>query len=402
MTDRAIVWIFLPGEVLPVPCGRLVRLPAGFIEFRYLPEYLARKDAMPLHPNTLRLSELGYAGPREDSLPPAISDAAPDAWGRRVIEYRAGSAAPDELDFLLAGLGHRAGALHFQSDETVYSAPELPACKLSDLAEAASLLEQNALLPSELVAALLHGTSIGGARPKAAVQDDSGHWIAKFSSQADRFDVVRFEYATMKLAAHCGINVPEVKLVNAGNKQALLVRRFDRVAEGKGFTRRLVLSALSLLQLDDTEARLAGYPDFAESLRQWSREPRRDCAELFRRMVFNMLVGNTDDHAKNHAAFWDGQRLALTPAYDLMPLPRSGQEGRQAMRVGEFGPSATFTNACSEASRFGLLEAEAREIIESTRAHFADWRQHFEKAGISSREYGRFVGTAIDSPVLLT
>ncbi|MGH8453898.1 MAG: HipA domain-containing protein, partial [Nevskiales bacterium] len=150
-----------------------------------------------------------------------------------------------------------------------------------------------------------------------------------------------------------------------------------------------------------TEARLAGYPDFAEVLRQWSRDPGQDCAQLFRRMVFNMLVGNTDDHPKNHAAFWDGQRLALTPVYDLLPMPRSGQEGRQAMRVGLQGPAATLSNAYSEASRFGLLEEEAREIVEDLRTRFTDWRKHFETAGLQPREYERFAGTVIDSPVVL-
>ncbi|MGH8457947.1 MAG: HipA N-terminal domain-containing protein, partial [Nevskiales bacterium] len=118
MTDRAAVWIFLPGATEPVPSGRLIRLRSGFIEFRYLAnylaEYLTRKEAIRLHPNSLDLTPVGYAGRREDALPPGIADSAPDAWGRRVIEYRSGSPAPDELDFLLEGVGHRAGALHFQ------------------------------------------------------------------------------------------------------------------------------------------------------------------------------------------------------------------------------------------------------------------------------------------------
>jgi serine/threonine-protein kinase HipA len=401
MTAKAAVWIFLPGQTVPVHCGRLSVLPAGFIEFRYAASYLGRDDAMPLHPLTLGLSQAGYAGRREQALPPAIVDAAPDAWGRRAIEYRSGSPAPDELDYLLAGAGHRAGALHFQAGESEYRPVELPAVSIRDLAQAAALLEQNAPLPPELDDALLHGTSIGGARPKAAIADGSGHWIAKFSSRTDRYDVVRFEYATMKLAAQCGIDVPEVRLIEVADRQALLVRRFDRVPKGSDYSRRLLLSALSLLQLDDTEARLAGYPDFAEVLRQWSREPLNDCKQLFRRMLFNMLVGNTDDHAKNHAAFWDGRRLALTPAYDLMPMPRSGQEGRQAMRVGEHGPAATLTNACSEASRFGLLAEEAQEIVSQLRDCFADWREQFAAAGLGAREYERLAGTVIDSPAVL-
>jgi serine/threonine-protein kinase HipA len=401
MTDTAVVWFFPPGQTTPVHCGRLLVLPAGFIEFRYAAAYLGRAGVIPLHPLTLDLSPGGYVGRRIQALPHAIADAAPDAWGRRVIEHRSGAPALNELDYLLAGAGHRAGAMHFQRDESEYRPVDLPVVAVRDLAEAAALLEQNVPLPPELEDALLHGTSIGGARPKAAIADDVGHWIAKFSSRTDRYDVVRFEYATMKLAAHCGIDVPEVRLVETAGKHVLLVHRFDRVPKDGDYSRRLVLSALSLLQLDDTEARLAGYPDFAEVLRQWSREPLNDCKQLFRRMLFNMLVGNTDDHAKNHAVFWDGQRLALTPAYDLMPIPRTGQEGRQAMRVGELGPMASLTNAYSEAARFGLLAEEARGIVGQLRDRFAGWREQFEAAGLDRREYERLAGTVIDSPAVL-
>lgn len=402
MSASAAVWIFLPDQIAPIPCGRLAVLASGYIEFRFADAYLQRRDAIALHPSTLALGRAGFAGRREGALPAAIADAAPDAWGRRVIEYRRGALALDELDYLLAGTGGRTGALHFQADAEEYSAAPLPAVALADLAEASALLEENAPLPPELEDALLHGTGVGGERPKAAIADDTGHWIAKFSSRTDRYDVVRFEYATMKLAARCGIDTPETRLVKVAGKHALLVRRFDRISQGARASRRLMLSALSLLQLDDTEARLAGYPDFAEVLRQWSRDPARDCQELFRRMVFNLLVGNTDDHARNHAAFWDGERLSLTPAYDLVPTPRAGQEGRQAMRVGAHGPAATLSNAYSEAGRFGLLPGEAKQIVDEVRERFVGWRKQFEAAGLKAREYEPLAGTAIESPVVLT
>lgn len=196
--------------------------------------------------------------------------------------------------------------------------------------------------------ALLHGTSIGGARPKATLLVDGRHWVAKFSSTTDQFRVVRWEAATLTLARAAGITVPRHRLEQVNARDVLLVERFDRETSDRGVHRHLTLSALTLLDLDDTEAPLASYPDLSEVLLRYARDARRDRAELFRRMVFNILVGNEDDHAKNHACLWDGSGLRLTPAYDLVPQRRAGMEGRQAMIVGELGPggrASTLANA---------------------------------------------------------
>lgn len=204
----------------------------------------------------------------------------------------------------------------------------------------------------------------------------------------------------MRLARRCGIRTAETSLANVAGKDTLLVERFDRAVGADGhLRRRLMLSALSLLDLDDTEARLASYPQLAELLRQRAEDGRRDAEELFRRMVFNILVGNIDDHAKNHATFWDGRWLRLTPAYDLSPMPRVGQETAQAMEIGAFGRSATIANALSQSGRFGLTAERAVAIVDEVESNIAQhWRAEFQACDVPDIEIGRLDQTAILAP----
>lgn len=400
MTSEAFVWVWLPQATEPVVCGRLWETNGG-IRFVYGRSYRDRPDAIALDPHLLPLGTAEHVARLPQRLPGPIADAAPDAWGRRVLEYRTNRASLSEIDYLLAGGGERVGALHFQASPTHYEPPALQPASLAQLVQAAEHVEQQTPLPEDLQIALEHGTSVGGARPKATIKDVDGYWIAKLSASTDRYSVVEAECATLSLAQRCGITVPTHQLVEAAGRSVLLVRRFDREIVTGGVARRLLLSALTLLQLDETEARLAGYPALAEVLRRLSLQPMADAGELFRRMVFNLLVGNTDDHAKNHACFWDGHWLALTPAYDLVPLPRVGQEGRQAMHVGDRGPEATLSNARSQAGRFGLAAAEAEAIIDEVRDGLEGWDALFAEHGVPEAEIGRLNGTTVLSPAVL-
>ncbi len=183
-------------------------------------------------------------------------------------------------------------------------------------------------------------------------------------------------------------------------KDVLVVERFDRGTAPAGVVRYQMLSALTLLDLDDTEARLASYPQLAELLRRLARDGAGDARQLFRRMVFNVLIGNTDDHAKNHAAFWDGQWLRLTPAYDLVPTMRVGQEADQAMVVGRSGRASTLGNALSEAGRFGLLPAEAVAIVDEVETTVVEhWRNQFAACGVPPEQIVQLEGRAVLSPV---
>jgi len=403
MTSEAFVWIYLPGHSDAVVCGRLFPGDDGTYAFVYGRSYRDRDDAIPLAPDMMPLGARPFTSRRASALPGPIRDAGPDAWGRYVTEYRLGGARLDELDLLLSGDGNRIGALAFSSSASEYRMVQPPPVTLADMEAAAHGAQEGTTLSPVLIDALLHGTSIGGARPKAAIHLDGRHWIAKFGSTTDRYRLVRWEAATLTLARAAGIRVPDHRLEHVNARDVLLVERFDREHVDGGIHRRLMLSALTLLDLDETEAALASYPDFGEVLLRHARDATADRHELFRRMVFNILVGNEDDHARNHACFWDGTCLQLTPAYDLLPQRRAGIEGRQAMIVGELGPGgreSTLANALTSAARFGLDTDEAFAIAEAVlRVIRERWEQCFADAQVPRIEIDALRGTSVLSPL---
>lgn len=403
--DQAYVWVWLPGAAEPVVCGQIADR-GEYHEFVYGASYRARSDAMALDHIELPLTP-GIHRSRHH-IQGVIRDAAPDAWGRRVLIHRLGMdfAAADkelrEIDYLVNARGERVGALHVQRSPYTYEAPTTPEASLADLLHAAELLERDEPLPPDLEAALQHGTSIGGARPKALVSDGGKRWlVAKFSSTTDTWPVVRCEYLGMRLADRVGIDVANVELKVVDGKDVLLVERFDRKALQQAYTRRHFFSALTALSLAEHQGRYASYPEFADFLAKHSDSPSKDCRELYRRMVFNMVIGNTDDHARNHAVFWDGASCQLTPAYDVGVIQRVGQTGSQAMIVGTRGYSATLSNATSQSERFLIDEREAHLINEEICAKVHEhWRDLASESGLGDELIKRLNGTAILSPLL--
>jgi serine/threonine-protein kinase HipA len=204
---------------------------------------------------------------------------------------------------------------------------------------------------------------VGGARPKALLQDDGRELIAKFSSSTDTYSIVKGEFAAMELASRADIDVAAVELIRVMGREVLLVERFDRTPGTKH--RRAMVSALTILELDELMARYASYAALAQIIRERFTDARSTLRELFARITFNILTGNSDDHARNHAAFWDGGWLTLTPAYDICPQPRGGGETSQAMMIGADGYRMSQLAGCVERSSTFLLGAsEAREIID--------------------------------------
>ncbi len=338
--QEAFVWIWLPGETRPVVAGRLAAAGEQLV-FNYGRSYLARENAIALYAPELPLQAGVLPLPTGLQMPNCIRDAAPDAWGRRVIINRTlGGRGKDidtteltELTYLLESGSDRPGALDFQRSATQYIAREAVAASLDDLLGAVDRVERGIPLSPDLDSALFHGSSIGGARPKAMIVSGNRKFIAKFSSQNDVYNVVKAEYVAMRLAAEVGIGAAPVSLQYAGGKDILLVERFDRERAGNGWRRRAMVSALTLLALDEMMARYASYEDLVTIIRHRFAAPKETLRELFGRMLFNILCGNTDDHARNHAAFWDGRDLTLTPAYDICPQARSGGEATQAMLI---------------------------------------------------------------------
>jgi serine/threonine-protein kinase HipA len=391
--EVAFVWVWLPGATEPVVAGRLD--PVGpIVTFTYGQSYLEREEAMPLYLPELPL-ERGAISPLAGDVSGCIADAGPDAWGQRVILYRL-TGRPDAettelgpLTYLLQSGSDRIGALDFQASAREYVPRSMTHAGLDELAESAERVEQGLPLPPELDQALLHGSSVGGARPKALLDEGNRRLIAKFSSTTDTFPVVKGEFVAMELARRCGIDVAPVELATAHGRDALLVERFDRPESGK---RRAMVSALTMLELDEAGARYASYADLADLARARFTEPAKALRELFSRIVFNILCSNNDDHPRNHAAFWDGKALTLTPAYDICPQLRSGGETAQVMAIGRDGWRMSQVAGCIErASTYLLSEKEALGIVDlQVETIEGQWDEVCDLAGLAEVERAGF------------
>jgi len=379
---RAYIWIWLPGQTSPVAAGFVERDDQDRYRFVYGRRYLARDDAISLYPDELPL-RTGSQEQANGALPSCLRDASPDAWGRRVIINRltgrqgnaAGEADFNELVYLLESGSDRIGALDAQRSPTDYRPREHPGATLAELQEASAYVDAGKPLPPALEQALQHGSSIGGARPKALLDDRNRKRVAKFSSSTDLYSVVKAEFAAMRLARLAGLDVAAVEMARSLGKDVLLVERFDRVKAAEGWSRRIVLSALTLLGLDEMMARYASYEDLAHRIRAEFDQPGHTLRELFGRIVFNVLCGNTDDHARNHAVFWDGEAYRLTPAYDICPQSRTGGEATQAMLLHGQERRSQLIHCLATADRIGLSHGHAREIIDhqltTIREHWA-------------------------------
>ncbi|MCG8608516.1 HipA domain-containing protein, partial [bacterium] len=366
---EAYVWIWLPKETEPVVAGKL-EADGDTLFFSYGKSYLAHDNAIAIYAPELPLQAGTLPLLNGLKIPNCIRDGSPGAWGRRVIINRKmglkGEATDatdlSELTYLLESGSDRIGALDFQTSPTEYVPRQKHAASYEELMESAKRVEEGVPLTPELDQALFHGSSIGGARPKALIDDVEQKFIAKFSASNDQYSVVKGEYIAMRLAAMAGLNVAPVKLEQAAGKDVLLIERFDRQDTINGWTRKAMISALTLMELDEMMARYASYEKLAEIIRLRFTEPKETLKEMFGRLTFNILCGNTDDHARNHAAFWDGEHLTLTPAYDVCPQGRTGGEASQAMSIVN-GQSLSKLSTCIEAaSHFLLTEEEARAI----------------------------------------
>jgi serine/threonine-protein kinase HipA len=390
---QAFVWVWLPGAVDPVVAGRL-DAEGQALTYTYGRSYLERENRVALYLPELPLKR-GPIPPLAGEVAGCIADAGPDAWGQRVVLNRLTGRADAEttdltpLTYLLESGSDRIGALDFQASASEYVPRSLDQATLKELAESAERVELGVPLSPALDRALLHGSSVGGARPKALLSDGGRQLIAKFSSTTDTYPVVKGEFVAMELARRAGIDAATVELTAALGRDALLVERFDRPPGGD---RRAMVSALTILGLDELGARYASYADLADRIRARFTDPVATLRELFTRIVFNVLSGNNDDHARNHAAFWDGAELTLTPAYDICPTPRAGGETAQAMAIGADGYRFSQVAGCvSRASTYLLSESDAREIVDrQIETIESQWNDVCEQAALTEVERNGF------------
>lgn len=406
--DRAYVWIWLPGITQPVVAGALTRDGNRFI-FNYGRSYLEREDAIPVYEPELPLSQGAIFPALGLQQASAIRDAAPDAWGRRVILNRlmgaqGRDADPDRLDeltYLLESGSDRIGGLDFQRSATEYVPRASQRASLEELMQAASMVERGVPLTPELEQALFHGSSLGGARPKAMIESGEHKYIAKFSSSTDTYNVVKAEYVAMRLAARAGLNVAPVLYRNTAGKDVILIERFDRIRSDAGWQRRLMVSALTIFGLDEMMARYASYEELTDIIRQRFDAPKETLRELFGRLVFNIICGNTDDHARNHAAFWNGVKLNLTPAYDICPQGRSGNVATQAMLIIGENRMSNLAVCLSAAAKFLLSEQEAIEIItHCIRTVHENWEEMCSEVSLSEVDRKFLWGRAFLNPFI--
>ena len=399
MTSEREVYIHiqLPGTLESVPAAllKVETLADGTNvgRFRYGNRYLERPDAIELDPFQLPLGDEIHSVTTLKGIPGAVRDAVPDAWGRRVIEHKLEKTQADlhEIDYLLHGPQDGAGYLSFSTARGYNPSHRTfnQTHQLADLVRAAENIEEGKRVPEYLLNQLEPGTSMGGARPKATIEDHHKLWIGKFPEKKDAFNIQRAEFATLELARHCGIETSSARLQAVGKRDVLMIARFDREFSAKGYFRFGIVSALTLLRGDEHHVNRErwSYPLLADELRRWSSQPSRDVVELYRRMVFNAAVTNNDDHPRNHALVRDKKGWRLAPAYDLVPYPAVSLERRDlAMQVGLFGRTASIYNLISQANRFGLERDAAHRLIEEVAGAVKRWREIFTEAGVSSKD----------------
>ncbi|WP_347330836.1 type II toxin-antitoxin system HipA family toxin [Marinimicrobium locisalis] len=357
--------------------------------FRYDESWLKQPDAYPLDPENLPLGPATYRTSHRKGVFGVFTDAGPDDWGTRILLMHHNSAPKNEVERLLRTSGGGVGVLEFSLSRTA-SRPPSPVPDVSLLDELLLVTQKVSArerLTEEQLALIEPGSSMGGARPKVVVREGAKTWLVKFSRAGDAVDLPRLEYATMRLMQTAGFHVPEVRLHELGSGQAaFMIRRFDRLPSRPVH----FISANSLFHLErlrtvrDSRHNPFSYINLARLLRHHASAPEKACRELFRRMVFNILIGNTDDHARNHGLIYDirAQTWQLAPAYDVLTTI-GGERGRQALGVGVNGGESTETNALSYSKLFMLNDTTAKKLVAETKTLVETLPDALREAGLA-------------------
>jgi serine/threonine-protein kinase HipA len=403
MSDRELlVYVDLAGAAQLV--GRLwarrIR-NRDSASFEYDTQWLANPARFALEP-ALMLGGGPQHTPQGRSLFGAFGDSAPDRWGRNLIQRaerrraQAESRAPHslgEVDYLL-GVSDiaRQGALRFKEapDGPFLASGEgtkiPPLVRLGELLNAAMRVTADGDDDNDLRLLLAPGSSLGGARAKASVLDLNGQLsIAKFPQNDDAYPVLQWEAVALDLARRAGITVPTWRLEHVADRTALLLRRFDR----EGEIRIPYLSAMSMLGASDNEDH--SYLEIIDAIRQYGSEPEQDCAQLWRRIVFNILISNTDDHLRNHGFLYDaaGGGWRLSPAFDMNPTPIDVRARVLSLAIDEADDTASLEVARGMARQCGLKPPTANEIVAQVQAAVAKWRAVAANFGLHARDVTR-------------
>lgn len=416
MRSECVVFVYLPGQTQAVPAGILTITQSGrdiASTFVYGSLYRKRKDAIALDPIDLPLSQKDgevIRPPDGRSLFGIFRDAAPDAWGRLVINDKyirhqrhpsgkaplANSIDLPEIEYLLRSRSDRVGNLDFRETPTDVE----PVKKIShvlhlkELVREAHRIAQHKTARTDVMTLLRPATGMGGARPKTSIEDGGAMWLAKFPMEDDRLPITRIEQAMLDLASKCGIQTIEHRLLDVeGLKEPVfMIKRFDRIAKENGEYERMgYASSLTALGKEEFEQSTGSYQDIARHLQRFanpsSQEDERK--ELYRRMIFNLMVNNDDDHLRNHGVLKVAGRPALSPVFDIVPrvvTPGVSSVRRLAIRLGVDGRDGTIQNILSDTAPFGLSKEEAMDEIRMMATKITvNWKKCMKDAGCSKQ-----------------
>jgi serine/threonine-protein kinase HipA len=395
MTDTVEIYTDLGDETLLVGRCRYVAKRRGQSSvFEYADDWIDHPDGYALDPANLPLlRQPFYTNSEKSALPGALRDTAPDRWGQRLIKRAFRKTGDDrtlsEIDYLLAITDRtRIGALRFKREDEdtfdhdigQYRVP--PLVQLPALVDAANAVQLNTETAEDLKLLLNEGSPLGGARPKSVVADNDGTLsIAKFPKPDDDRSVPHGEVLAMTLADRAGINAAAARIVDVSGRPVALITRFDR-HDGR---RIPFLSAMSLLGLNDGDE--ATYTDIAEAIRRYSSAPTKDLHELWRRIVFGVLIGNLDDHLRNHGFLYDhNNQWHLSPAYDLNPVPSAEKARELTTWISEEGPEADLGLARRAAPHFALRDDHAESIISEVSDRLGGWQNTARQLGMSAAD----------------
>ncbi len=399
MNKEVYVYVDLRGT--PILVGHLwsrVRNGRESTSFQYDDQWLNSHDRFPLEP-ALMLGQEPHHAPPEKALFGALGDSAPDRWGRMLIRRAERHNAEQEgrtprslfeIDYLLLINDEtRAGALRFKEQE---NGPFLssgrvrvpPLVKLPKLLAATENFETDEETDADLKLLLVPGSSLGGARPKASVLDRDGQLlIAKFPQKSDEYNVVLWEAVALTLASQAGITIPEFRIETVLTKPVLLLQRFDRFDN----IRIPFLSAMSMLTAKDNE--MHSYLEIVDAIRMHGEQSTQDSHELWRRIIFNIMISNTDDHLRNHGFLYGQGGWRLSPAYDLNPVALDIRRRILSTAIDIDDATGAIELAMSVIDYFGLSSKQAEGIIKEVAKSVSQWRKVAKQLGISKQEIER-------------
>jgi serine/threonine-protein kinase HipA len=395
ITDQLYLW-YLTDPADPVWIGTLgtVRTSRG-VSLRYAGAWLERGFALS---EDLPLIDDELLPSVRDTAAGAVDDARPDRWGERVIKFLDRPPRLSLLEYLYFAGDDRFGGLGVSTSNRRYEPRWTgPLPSLADVPELQALVRKvlaNEPIPERERRLIAPGATMGGARPKALLEIDNEHWIVKFAD-GDPVDTPLIEHASMTLAREANIRVAETRPIRLVDGHAVAIKRFDRIERRR-------VHALSANVALRAAAEELGYPELAQLLRRRGvvdgGTSVAQMRELFRRMVFNILIDNTDDHEKNHVLLVDdAQRYALSPAFDVLP---SGQAlGYQQMRIGAEHADSTLANAMSMSASFGLARDDAAREVRLVIAAVERWTAHFQACGVTRGDL-EILSEQIDRPFL--